>query len=1005
MPFRFVAAPFCISLISASALGADDAKFPKIYNTQEETIKPLMAEEALKRIKLPEGFLATLFAGEPAVHQPIAMTFDSRGRLWVAENYTYAEAAINFDTKLRDQITILEDSNHDGNHDKRTVFFNQAQKLTSLAVGFGGVYALCPPNLLFIPDRDANDIPDGEPEIVLDGFDGDKARHTLANGLKWGPDGWLYGRQGILGQSLVGKPGAPKEERTQVNGSIWRFHPTRRLFEMVAHGTTNPWGHDWDEHGELFFINTVIGHLWHAVPGAYFKRMFGQPYNPHVYEEIEQTADHVHWDTKEAWSDIREVFTQSTSKAGGGHAHTGLMIYQGGNWPAEYRNQLFTLNYHGKRINRDILSRHGATYIGKHGNDVLSVDDPYFRGIELLNGPEGAVYVADWSDIGECHDDNGIHRTSGRVYRISYGEPKTTLANDISKLSNDELVQLVAHSNEWHVRQGRLALQERAAAGFDMSVPQKELRNMLTTAKEAKMKLRALWALNAVGEVDSSVLRSLLSDADEHVRVWAIRLLVDAGAPSKDVIQEFARMAAEEKSGLVATYLASALQRISNEQKWPVALALAQREEWANDRVFPFMVWYGVESAIPSHPENTVKLIELSRLNKIMTFAARRVFEALPTQAGAADGIVQAVGRLPKADQQLATLNGIKAGLIRFEKPVPPKSWKEVAPRLIGSNNRAVSSAALELDALFGNADSLAALQGKVINRDLASAERLAALQLLMKLRPTGLGEMLQSLLTDKQLSKDAVRALATLGVPELPKILLAQVGKMEPQTRVEVIGALVARPHDAVKLAKAVQRGVIKREEVNAAHLRQLRGYDHAELKQLLALIWPQGDNSPEGKSQLFAKYKSLATTENIAKANPLRGREVYQLSCAPCHKLYGDGGTVGPELTGSDRKNLDYLFENVISPSSVVPDAYRVSIVNLKDDRVLNGMILESNEQTLTIQTINEKLVVQRSDIESIQESQLSMMPDGLLENLDEQQVQDLFSYLTSSTPPAGK
>jgi putative membrane-bound dehydrogenase-like protein len=189
----------------------------------------------------------------------------------------------------------------------------------------------------------------------------------------------------------------------------------------VAHGGTNSWGHDWNQDGELFMINTVIGHLWHVIPGAYYRRMFGTHLNPHVYEVIEQTADHFHWDTgSEKWSDIRTGISNKTLELGGGHAHVGMLIYQGGTWPKEYHGAMLTCNLHGNRINMDRLERQGCGYVGKHAPDFMQAKDKWFRGIDLLTGPDGNVFVSDWSDTGECHDNDGVHRTSGRIYKIVY---------------------------------------------------------------------------------------------------------------------------------------------------------------------------------------------------------------------------------------------------------------------------------------------------------------------------------------------------------------------------------------------------------------------------------------------------------------------------------------------------------------------------------------------------------------------------------------------------------
>ena len=351
----------CFALITA--LHADE--FPKPFNTEKG--EPMPAEEVARTMELPKGFKCVVFAAEPDVQQPIAMSWDKKGRLWVAENYTYAENPMRWDTKLRDRIIILEDKDGDGKHDGRKVFWEGGSYLTSVEIGYGGVWVLNNGTLSFIADKNGDDVPDGEPEVLLDGFNVKTIGHNIVNGLRWGPDGWLYGRHGITDTSSVGAPGTSADKRVRMNCAIWRYHPTLKILETVAHGGTNSWGHDWNENGDLFMINTVIGHLWHVIPGAYYRRMFGTHLNPHVYEIIEQTADHFHWDTgTEKWDSIRKGISNKTDELGGGHAHVGMLIYQGGLWPKEYYGAVLTCNLHGNRINMDTLERQGCGYVGKH---------------------------------------------------------------------------------------------------------------------------------------------------------------------------------------------------------------------------------------------------------------------------------------------------------------------------------------------------------------------------------------------------------------------------------------------------------------------------------------------------------------------------------------------------------------------------------------------------------------------------------------------------------------
>lgn len=367
--------PLLLGRFLVAPLGAADA--PTVaFDTEPSPTRPLAAEEAAARIQLPPGFRATVFAAEPDVRQPIAMTTDAHGRLWCSREPLLLRGRRRLSSQSPRPHPDLRGLRQRRPFRPPYGVLGRTERLTSIEVGLGGVWAICLPQLVFIPDRDADDRPDGPPEVLLDGFEFIKARHTVANGLRWGPDGWLYGRQGILGTSLLGTPGTPPAQRVPLNVGIWRYHPRRRSFEIVAEGTTNPWGMDWDTRGEPFFINTVIGHLWHVIPGAHYRRMFGDDPNPHVYELLEQNADHVHWATGEVWTDVRKGVTAPTLAAGGGHAHTGLLIYQGGQWPTAWEGKLLTINLHGRRLNVERLETDGSGFVAHHEQDAFAFADP-----------------------------------------------------------------------------------------------------------------------------------------------------------------------------------------------------------------------------------------------------------------------------------------------------------------------------------------------------------------------------------------------------------------------------------------------------------------------------------------------------------------------------------------------------------------------------------------------------------------------------------------------------
>jgi putative membrane-bound dehydrogenase-like protein len=1059
-----------VMLSAACVLGHDkpSADFPKPTDT-EPSNEPLLApEEAAKRWQLPPGFKVTLFAAEPHVQQPIAMAFDSRGRLWVAENYTYAQREVNFDMTLRDRIVILEDVDNDGKFDKRTVFWDQAQKLTSIELGFGGVWALCAPHLLFIPDRNRDDVPDGPPEIILDGWDDNAVRHNIVNGLRWGPDGWLYGRHGILATSRPGTPGTPLDQRAPINCGMWRYHPTRKIVDIVCHGTTNPWGHDWDIHGELFMINTVIGHLWHVIPGAHYERMYGEDLNPYVYELIPQTADHFHWDTAETWSDIRKLgVTPTTDQAGGGHAHSGLMIYNGDNWPAEYRGNVFTINLHGRRINRDVLELGGtlpplapaggeglgvrgnsssplsplgrgaggegpaaqpnarrAGFVARHRPDFAKTTDPWFRGLDLLPGPDGGVYIADWSDIGECHENDGVHRSSGRIFKILYSRiGEKTRVPDVSRMDIGNSHGLAVWAkNDWLARQALKRAQElisesRSEANAKELEAKREVVaglsgeqfDQLTYVEESRgdiVQFRNLCIASHLPKGHREQLYRLILNCfpseSAHVQAWTVRLAADDFSSEKAIRDRFLEWASSNRSGLVLLHLASALQRLPHDDRWPIAEALAGRGEFAGDPVLPLMVWYGIEPAVPVQPEKALALAESSKMPKVRQFIARRLTTEIDRQPEAVAGLVRLLAKNANGDFRLDILRGMSDALRGWRKAKPPAGWAELASKLKQtsevSKTSEVSALALELSVVFGDGRALDEIRQLVKSNAATPDARRQAIRALVQVRADGLAPLLQGLLGDRELGPDAIRGLAAVSDADTPRLLLDNYKRLQPTARAEAIVTLVSRPAYAQKLLDAVAAGTVDRMHVSPFQLRQMQSFGDDAVSKRIAAQWPELREISAEKARRIAGYKSQLAPDRLATANLPAGRKLFEKSCASCHVLFGAGGKAGPDLTGGQRSNLDYLLENIVDPSATVSANFKMSIVVLTDGRVLNGVVTEKTAKTITLQTPTDRLVLPLGDIEEQRESNLSLMPEGQLDVLKPDEVRDLIGYLMS-------
>jgi len=966
------------------------------YDSQKETIKRLSAAETVKQVKLPPGFQLQVFAAEPDVQQPIGITTDHRGRLWVAECYTYADRTKNFDRRLNDQIVILEDQDGDGKFDKRTVFWDKAKQLTSVAVGFGGVWAICAPNLLFIPDRDGDDRPDGKPIVVLDGFDNGGVRHNIANGLMWGPDGWLYGRHGILRTSFVGSPGTPRSKRAQINCGIWRYHPIRKTFEVVARGTTNSWGADFDDHGQLFFINTVIGHLWHVVPGAHFERMYGTDFDPYLYRLIPQTADHFHWDTKERWNDIRNGVSKTTSAAGGGHAHCGLMIYLGDNWPAKYRNNVFTVNLHGLRINRDTLERRHSGYVARHKPDLLSFADQWFRGIELTYGPDGGVFILDWSDIGECHENDGVHRSSGRIYKLTYGKPKAKADFDLSTLSSVDLAKLQTHPNDWYVRQSRRLLQERHVAGTPMKDAGKFLLDVFKNHTDVRKRLRAMWCLYLTGQIDRRWLAEQLRDKSEHIRAWSVKLLADGTAIHQDVFPALVSQAVGEKSGLVRLYLASAMQKLPYTERWLLAKYLCGRPADEGDQVLPLMIWYGIAEAVPRQPRSALEIVLAGKIPLVQQLTARRLTERIKADEETVNKLLSGLGT--SGTTRLAILRGMNEALRGWAKVKTPGNWKQAAQYLQTLKDKEVSQLARSLGVVFGDGRAISELRKIVQGGNHDPAVRRGALRTLVQQGDKETLKLLRRLVDDRILSNEAIAGLGHYDAPDVPQLILSRFLKLDRDGRLNAITSLSSRPLYASHLLDAVKSGRVERREITAFHARQISSMNDPALQKKLTAVWGDIRSTSADKKKRIAELSRFLTVSKIRKADRRSGRALFKKSCANCHRLFGEGERVGPDLTGANRRNIAYLLENIVDPSATVASAFRMSVVTLKDGRVFTGVVLRRGKEVTEIQTQKKRITVQSPEIARVQPQKLSLMPDGLFKQLKPDQIRDLMGYLSA-------
>lgn len=952
----------------------------------------LPAEEAAAVMKLPEGFSVTVSAAEPDVKQPIAMAYDDRGRLWVAEAYEYPKRAP--EGQGRDRILIFEDADGDGRFDKRTVFAEGLNLVSGLEVGFGGAWVGAAPYLLFIPDRNGDDVPDDKPEVLLDGW-ADQDTHETLNTFIWGPDGWLYGCHGVFTHSRVGKPGTADKERIPLNAAIWRYHPTRHVFEIFAEGTSNPWGVDFDDHGQAFSTACVIPHLYHIIQGGRYQRQAGNHFNPYTYGDIQTIADHRHYvgDNPHGGNGV-------SADAGGGHAHCGAMIYLGGLWPEEYRSRIFMNNIHGQRLNTDILKPQGSGFVGSHGPDFLRTGDLASQILNIRYGPDGNAYLIDWYDTNACHHTTveGHDRSNGRVYKVSYGDAKAKQdAVDLRKLSDQQLADLALEKNDWYVRHARRILQERAAAGNLDGSAQTRLTEIVKSNPDETRRLRAMWALHGIGGLTPELVSTLLNDKNEYVRAWTIQLALDNEKPEvAELLPQLAELAQKDSSPIVRLYLASAALRIPEIDRWNIVEALVHHGEDSGDHNLPLMYWYAAEplAAVDADRALALGLSCGKTIPLIRDFMLRRI-GSLGTPASLA-ALVRELGKTSDAAEQAIILRGIRGALAGQRRVEPPAEWAAVFKNVTQGDNPEVRSQALALAVTFGDESAMNTFRELIASPQADVKARREAIDALLAAKDSKLVTTLQALLTEPAIRDAALTGLAQYDDPQTAAKILALYGSLTPAEKRAALATLGSRGAYAVEMLKAIEAKQIPTTDVSADLIRQLHNLKEGPIDELLAKVWGQVRSTPADKAELIGSYRKMLTAAPEIQPDLELGRAVFAKTCQQCHTLYGAGTNIGPDLTGSNRADVEYLLSNVVDPSALIAKEYRPTVIVASDGRVITGLLTQEDEKAVTIRTATETLVLPKDEIEERSLSETSMMPDDQLKQFSPHETLSLFAYL---------
>jgi putative membrane-bound dehydrogenase-like protein len=953
---------------------------PALLVAQDDPSRPMARTAALDaagtaaRMKVPDGFRVEVIAREPDIVQPIAYTIDDRGRLWVLENTNYPESP----GKPHDRIVVLEDADGDGKFEKRSRFLDTATFSSGIAVGFGGVWLGSPPHLLFVPDRDGDAVPDGEPQVVLDGW-GAQDTHETLNNFTWGPDGWLYGTQGIFTESKVGRPGAPAAGRVPINAGVWRYHPTRRVFERWCEGVSNQWGLDWNDQGEAFFAACVVPHLWHAVEGAHYTRQAGSHFNPHVYGDIQTIA----WGRYE--------------KAG----YCGAMFYLGGAFPDEWRNNFFFHDVHMNRLRCETLSRHGSGYRSARKTDFIHSADPWFRGLSPQYGPDGGVFISDWYDKVPCHQQRAFtDRSNGRLYKIINDRVKPRVV-DLGAATGAELVALQLDPNDWFVRHARRLLQERGPVPETTAA----LEKILFENPDDTRQLRALWCLHSQDALSEATAMRALAATSEFVRGWTITCVTERGMPSAKLLARLVDLAANDPSPSVRLRLSSAAQKLPPAERWPLLAALAAHDGDRDDHNLPLMNWYAAEAAVAADPRRGIELLRATRQPRLQEFIPRRVL-ALAVQDGkdVSAAMAAVAGFLAETDSatRALVLRGLLEAAKGQRKLAEPAGWAAAYERLLQDPDRQVRQQARSLALLFGSSTALTELRALLADSAADPAARRKALEALVTGRDAASLDPLLALAKDPgPLRADALRALAQYDDPRISTLLLESYPSFASAEKSAALATLVARPAGIVPLLAAIETKRLPLADLTAPLARLIQGHRRDDFDQWLAKHWGTLQNTGAERLADIARYRKFLGEDAILRADAKNGRAIFQRTCAACHVLFGQGGNIGPELPGNFT-DIDYLLQNILDPDAVIGRDYQQTFITTRDGGVVAGVVAEENERTVTVKTLAAPVTLPKDRIAKRELSPHSMMPAGLLDPLQETEVRDLFLYLRQSKDP---
>jgi putative membrane-bound dehydrogenase-like protein len=980
-------------MLSMLAVAGRAAAQPVPHNQDRAPGPALSPKEALARFKLPEGFRVELLASEPDIVNPIKMCFDARGRIWLVESLEYPRSEAG---PGQDRVKLLEDTDGDGKPDRFSVFADGLNIPCGIAVGHGGVFVTNAPDVLFLEDTDGDGRADRR-EVLFTGF-GRHDTHELPNTLTWGPDGWLYGLNGVFNPAKIEHQGKTHE----FTCALWRYHPRTRAFEVFAEGTSNPWGVGFDREGAAFVEACVIDHLYHLTETGYYHRQ-GGPYPPFTWK-------------------IESIVKHRFYKA----AYCGLDFYDADVYPEPYRNLVYFGNIHGTCINADSLERDGATYFAKPGPTILQTDDAWFMPVDVRLAPDGCFHVLDWYDRYHCYQDarrdpKGIDRGRGRLWRIAYGDAARPAPFDLEKEPSAALIARLGAPNRWWRDTARRILGERRdAASYP---PLKKL--VLDEGAPRAARLQALWTLigcedpgAAPRALDGEFPLQVLALKDPGLRAWGVRAAGDQRRVGAQVEDRVAALAADLEPDVRLQAAIAARKLFDAPRAALLLLETLSRSE--KDPLIPKIVWRNLEPLMETEGPAVVAWLEgrdRGALAGLGDLLGRMVDRLLARREGGAGAVVRLVGLLLRdlnahagaSAQCLDALGRAHAGG-EIDAASLEALQAQLSRHLLAIASRGPKDAlflpAFSLAAGWKEPIALAALKSVLQDAKVEPALRARALRGLLGPEPETVLEFASGLLkapagAPRELILEALSSLGRLEEPRIAPMVLSSLETLPADVQPQALDLLCQRPAWAKALLDRVAEGKIDARRFNVTQLRRLNGLGDEEISRRVLAVWGavREERNPD-REQVIARMKRVLAQR---PGDPWKGKAVFEKTCAQCHLLFGQGQTVGPDITVNGRETLELLLSNLLDPNLVIGKDYFARTLLTKDGRVLNGLLVEDSPQRVVLKVAGGKEeAVPRREVQALTVSPVSLMPEDLEKTTSEDEFRDLIAFLRFDEPP---